>query len=198
MKLFFPIVDNGLGLSRTSWGVSMFALGISSALDNCEITVESLSYPYPDGAMSIVTKLFMESDAERMITIDTDLIFTPRDVSMLLSHDVPFVAGIYPKKVRQLEFPIEPLDPNTTPSELFAPDPFAPGVEPLVEVKSTARGFTNIHRSVFETCGSQWKNMPDGSSEDFELCQRMRAAGIKVLIDQRILLRHEGSAVYPL
>lgn len=176
----------------------MFALGLSEVFKNHEVTAESISYPYPDGALNIATKLFMESGVDRMLVIDTDVIFEPRDVALLLSHDVPFVAGLYPKKVRGLEFPMMPLNENDTPADIFADDPHFPGVEPLVEVAAIARGFCAIKREVFEKVGSTWKNMPDGSSEDFELCKRMRAAGIKVLVDQRVLLKHEGSAVYPI
>jgi GT2 family glycosyltransferase len=171
----------------------MFGLGLSSVLNEYSVTVESISYPYPDGAMTICTDIFMKSGCDRMLIIDTDIIFEPKHVQMLLAHDVPFVSGVYPKKVRELEFPILPLDESTTCADLFKEsNPL------LVEVAACARGFTAIKREVFETCGATWKNMPDGSSEDFELCGRMRAAGIKVLIDRRILLRHEGSAVYPL
>jgi hypothetical protein len=173
----------------------MFALGISDVLNEHEITVESLSYPYPAAAMTMATELFMKLDADRMLVIDTDVIFEPRHVAMLLSHDVPFVAGIYPKKVPGLEFPMMPLDPSDSPTDIFSDDPNA---KPLVEVAAIARGFSLIKREVFEAVGSTWNNMPDGSSEDFELCQRMRAAGIKVLVDQRVTLKHEGSAVYPI
>jgi hypothetical protein len=180
----------------------MFALGISNVLDGYEITVESVSYPYPDAACTMMTDIFLKSTAERMVIIDTDLIFEPRHVAMLLSHDVPFVAGLYPKKVRGLEFPLMPLRETDTMEEAgFVRDLkelYGTSRSPLVEVAAVARGFTNIHRSVFDHVGPTWRNMPDGSSEDFELCQRMRANGIKVLIDRRILLKHEGSCVYPI
>jgi hypothetical protein len=173
----------------------MFGLGLSGVLDDYEVTAESISYPYPDGTMCLATQMFMDGGFDRMLIIDTDVIFEPRHVAMLLSHDVPFVAGLYPKKVRGLEFPMMPLNERDIPADIFSDDPKA---DPLVEVAAIARGFCLIKREVFEKVGSTWKNMPDGSSEDFELCGRMRAAGIKVLVDQRVTLKHEGSAVYPI
>lgn len=199
-KLYFGIIDNGMGLSRTTWGACMFALGLSTVLDGYEIISESISYPCPCGSMNLATGIFLDSGAERMITIDTDLIFKPEHVAMLLSHDVPFVAGIYPKKIKGLYFPIELLTREVP----FAEDPLAEGIEPLVEVKRVAKGFTAIHRNVFlnnRICPigeDYWRLSAGGHSEDFELCDRMRAAGVKILVDQRILLKHEGSATYPL
>lgn len=43
-----------------------------------------------------------------------------------------------------------------------------------------------------------WKTMPGGHSEDFDFCDRWRALGGKILVDQRITAQHEGSVVYPI
>jgi hypothetical protein len=209
-KIFLPIIDNGGGLSRTSWAACMFALGLALRKDNYSIVAQGVSYPYPDGAMNVSTNDFLKSGADRMVVIDTDIIFKPVDVERLLSHDIPFVGGIYPKKKVGLELVVEPLN-GTNP---FASDPFAEGVEPLVEVKRVARGFINVHRSVFESMlasgkvesvtGNEnikhvfWRLLPGGHSEDFAFCDAMREIGIKVMVDQRVLLKHEGSAVYPI
>jgi hypothetical protein len=133
----------------------------------------------------------------------------------LLSHDVPFVAGIYPKKQVEHTFPMELLDDGgeagTSP---FSPLPLAEGIEPLVEVKRVARGFLSVHRSVFDlmrpTCTSYldvhsgeehveyWKAQQGGGSEDYEFCDRYRALGGKVLVDQRCVVYHWGNIKFPI
>lgn len=205
-KLFLPFIDNGMGLSRTSWAISMFGLALSPVLADYDVIAQGISYPYPDGAMNIATADFLESGADRMLVIDTDEIFSPAHVELLLSHDEPFIAGIYPKKKPGLEFPIVPLESN--------PEPFAPGQPDPVEVARCARGFLNVHRSVFETMrphveeitdnetgrktGLYWRNLPGGHSEDFAFCDLWRSLGGRVLVDKRCTVKHEGSAVYPI
>ena len=167
-------------------------------------TACSISYPYPDGAMNMATALFLESDCEEMLVIDTDVIFTRQHVDWLLSHDEPLVFGLYPKKQAGLVYPTEALtDAN----------PFE-GENILCEVKRTARGFMRVHRSVFEgmkphvpqyTCAQTgreswafWRVLMGGHSEDFAFCDLWRSLGGKILIDRRCTAQHEGSAVYPI
>lgn len=184
-------------------------MALSDALKDREIVMQGLGYPYPDGAMNIATSDFLSTQCDRMLVIDTDIIFKPSDVKMLLSHDVPFVAGVYPKKKPGLELVCEPLNGENP----FAKNPFAEGVEPLIEVKRVARGFMSVHRSVFEKLNRLtlsyvdpagktqklfWKCLSGGHSEDYRFCDQMRSVGIKVLVDQRVCVQHEGSIIFPI
>lgn len=202
-KIFLPIIDNGMGLSRTSWALSMIA-SIGWLRDRFEIDLQSISYPYPDGAMNIATQCFLESDADEMLVIDTDVVFDVHHLEFLFSHDVHVVFGLYPKKKPGLEFPVQAIDDR---------NPFG-GKNPLVEVARVARGFMRIHRRVFESikphvekisCAETrreqwlfWKTLPGGHSEDFAFCDLIRSKGFPVLVDQRITTKHAGSAVYPI
>lgn len=205
-SLYFPIIDNGGGNSRTAWGISMFMLGMSGALADRKVIVEGISYPYPDGSVNIATASFMEKGLDRMIIIDTDEVFTSDDVRNLLAHDLPFVSGIYPKKIPGLEFPVVPIGED---------NPFADDGRPsLREVARCARGFSNIHRGVFEAMqphvekyiapetGKEeydyWRHLPGGHSEDFAFCDLWRKIGGKVWIDISIRVKHEGSCSYPI
>ena len=205
-SVYFPIIDNGMGLSRTGWGMSMFELGISGVLAGRQVFFEQISYPYPDGAMQLATATFRERGLDRMVVIDTDETFRPDDVRILLSHDLQFVSGLYPKKRLGLEFPVVPLDGDD--------NPFIEDENPLREVARCARGFLSLHRSVFDILESHvsryfceeskkeqplfWNNLPGGHSEDFALCDLWRRHGGKVWIDKRIVVRHEGSVSYPI
>jgi hypothetical protein len=198
--LFLPITDNGMGLSRTSWAISMLG-----AFSGRAFMAESFSYPYPDGAANMAAAAFLESDCDEMIIIDTDVVFTRQHIDHLLSHREPLVFGIYPKKQPGLFYPAEPLPEN--------PNPFS-GESILCEVKRTARGFMRAHRSVFEalkphvpqyTCPQTgrvswefWRNLQGGHSDDFAFCDLWRSIGGKILIDRRCTAQHEGSALYPI
>ena len=203
-SLLMVIADNGMGLSRTSWAFSL-AVATHSVLRDYEVTFQSISYPYPDGTLNIATQVFLESSADEMIIIDTDVIFTPDHLRRLLSHDLPLVFGLYPKKCPGLIFPVMSLGEE---------HPFTKDGPDLVEVARVARGFMRVHRSVFEqlkphvekiTCAETgreqwvfWKTLPGGNSEDFAFCDLCRAHGIKIMVDQRITAQHEGSARYPI
>jgi hypothetical protein len=206
-SLYVPIIDNGSQLSRTSWALSMFMLGMSPVMAGRKVIVEGISYPYPDGAMNIASASFMESGCDRMLIIDADERFTPKDVESLLSHDLPLVAGLYPKKKPGLEFPVVPLDSDPNP---FAED----GRGVLREVARTARGFMALRREVFEAmkphvekyvCAESnkeeflyWKTLPGGHSEDFAFCDLWRKIGGKVWIDTSVRVIHEGSISFPI
>lgn len=214
-RLAVAILDNGMGLSSTHWGRSMFRAAIAGAFDEWDVMITGISYPYPAGGMNIATHEFMKSDCERMLIIDTDEEFEPRHVKWLLSHSEPYVNGMYPKKKPGLEFPVELIEdggePGTSP---FAVDPLADGVEPLVEVARCARGFLSVHRSAFELvrpkCGEYldahsgevhveyWKGQPGGGSEDYNFCDLYRSMGGKVLIDQRCVIFHWGPCKFPI
>lgn len=203
--LFIPLIDNGMGLSRTSWAFSMIHAAFT-ALRDYKVDLDPISYPYPDGAMNLATQDFRESSADEMIVIDTDVRFEPNHLDMLLSHDEPLVFGLYPKKKVGLEFPVCGLN-----GEEF---PFAGDGPVLREVARCARGFMRVHRSVFdklepfveciedlETGKPQhlfWKSLPGGHSEDFAFCDLWRLHGGKILVDSRICAQHEGSAMYPI
>ncbi len=204
--LYLPIIDNGGGNSRTAWGISLFMAGISGAFMDYEVNVEGISYPYPDGSMNIATASFMKRGFDRMLVIDTDEVFEPEDIKKLLSHDLPFVSGIYPKKRPGLEFAIGALEGD---------NPLADDGRPsLREVVRVPRGFCAIKREVFETMKPHaptyiapetdleetdyWRHLPGGHSEDFAFCDLYRSLGGKVFVDIDVRVKHEGSCSYPI
>lgn len=195
---FYPIIDNGMGLSVTGWAVSMMA-----ALQGQSVFCH-LSTPYPGYAMDIATKQFLESDCDEMIVIDTDLVFKPQDLAHLREHDEPLVFGLYSKRTVKFDPPVVPIVGQENPA-------LQPGV--LWEVQKTARGFMRVHRSVFETMrphvklmentefGSMhcyWPTSYDGTSEDFAFCAKWRELGGRVLIDKRVFVGHVGQAKFPI
>ena len=191
-----------MGMSRTSWAFSMIM-----ALSARAFSMQGFSYPYPDGAMNIATGEFLEGGFDEMIVIDTDIKFERRDLDNLLSHDVPLVFGLYPKKQPGLTYPVQTLEGEENP---FTDD----GRGDLREVARCARGFMRVKREVFDqlkpivptyidamtgkTESAYWRPLPGGHSEDFQFCDDYRSIGGRVLVDRRICTQHEGSATYPI
>ena len=209
-SLFFPIIDNGGRISFTDWGYSLFHSALAGCFTGRQTHLGRISYAYPSGAMNHATELFLASGADRMIVVDTDQSFTPQDMRLLLSHDLPLVAGMYCKKKPGMEFTLSSLD-NENP---FTDDPQRILDNPLVEVARVSRGFINIHRSVFESMlptvdviqdiqteteiRDWWKPYPNGHSEDFAFSDRYRELGGKIFVDQRIRIGHWGPIEFPI
>ncbi len=205
-KLLFATADNGMGLSRTSWAVSMMGALLSLARTH-NMEVKHISNPYPDGSMNFASDHFMRGDCDEMIVIDTDVKFQPSDLAKLLSHDAPFVSGLYTKKMPGLHFIAEPVEGIALP---YTEDANRPN---LREFKRVAKGFLRLKREVFETLQAvvpeiedprggtiyeYWKTLPGGHSEDFEFCDKYRRAGGKVMVDISLVVQHEGTALWPL
>lgn len=162
---------------------------------------------------------FLASDSTHLFFIDSDLIFSAEHVARIAAHagrGVPIVAGLYPKKQRELGWVCNVLEP-------------CPGIDEhdLQPVKYAGTGFLCIAREVFEKMklnysearydpddgdgveGSLWDFFPVGIrecpetgrrrylSEDWWFCQRALDLGYQVMIDTRIVCKHVGQFIYP-
>jgi len=192
-KIYLPIVDNGMQLVRSS-----YTLCLLNAMHRRPIAVEKISYPYPLGAMDIITNHFLKTDCERMLIIDGDMIFGRHDVDMILEHDADIVGAVYAKKVVGCELVMSALS-----------DEWDNGENPLMEVEWVGRGFINIHRRVFEamhpcetyqlggeTLNAYWESMPGGHSEDRGL-ESLDSGNAGLLMDD-VRFVHATELAYPL
>lgn len=158
---------------------------------------------------------FLETDATHLLFLDTDLIFSPEQIARLLSHDVPIVAGLYPKKQPQLAWVL-----NILPGE----EPRANGLQ---KVKYVGTGCLMIEREVLihmieefpeiayvtdagQTQRNEHDFFPTGPmfdpeqkttryhSEDWGFCRRALDLGYDVWADTRVVCKHVGDCIYPL
>lgn len=158
---------------------------------------------------------FLESDCTHLLFLDTDLIFSPEQIGRLVSHDVDIVAGVYPKKQRELAYVLN-MDPAY-------PDPEPNG---LHRMRYAGTGCLLIKRRVFEVLRERHpenaygpeggenfvsrqdffpvgvKVFPDGGrrylSEDWYFCQNAIEAGFIVWADTAVAIKHCGDCVYPI
>lgn len=166
-------------------------------------------------ARNVLTADFLASDCTHLLFIDSDLVFTPDDVTRITSHDVGVVGGMYALKH---EGPVEWCGNGKL-------DGAGTGPNGLQEVRYIGTGFICVARHVFEQMRAAeseleyqsdaaghrtewdfWRvgvrktadERPRYLSEDWYFCQRWLELGGKVFADTRVILKHVGTAVYPL
>lgn len=168
---------------------------------------------------NVLTRKFLESDCTHILFIDSDLVFSAAHVTRILYHKEDVVGGFYPKKQ---EGPLSMVC-NT----LDEVGMFQAREDGLIEVKYIGTGFLRVSRRAFELMiqhyGPQIKYTVDGDpnkseeydfwhmgtyqykdgsrrylSEDWWFCQRWIDLGGKIWGDGQVLLKHSGSALYPL
>lgn len=204
-KIFLAIADNGMGLSRTSWAVSMMGACLD-VLSKYHVSIARVSNPYPEMSMNIASNSFMESGCDEILIIDTDIKFSTSELRRLMTHEHPFVSGLYTKKTPGLFFVAAGLDGDASP---FAND----GRPRLRPIKRVAKGFLRLQREVFEktrplraevedprgeSMVEYRKTLPGEHSEDFEFCDAWRSVGGQVMVDTSVILQHEGSIPFPI
>lgn len=159
---------------------------------------------------------FLQSDSTHLLFLDTDLIFSADHIARLISHDQPFLIGLYPKKQQELswvcntraEFP--PRDPETG----------------LQRILYGGTGCMLIAREVFLAIIAKHPDLayePDDGepdqplydffrvgvyedpvakrrrylSEDWFFCQMAADAGYPLYADTHVVLKHCGETIYP-
>lgn len=166
-------------------------------------------------ARNRLTADFLETDCSHLLFIDTDLIFSSEHIAHLLAHDEAIVGGFYPKKqdgrlqwVCNAHFDFPPPDSRD-----------------LQSLRYIGTGFLLVKREVFEKMtldfGPEISYEADGTgrlehdfwkvgvhigadggrrhlSEDWYFCQRALDLGYKVYGDTRVILKHLGTASFPL
>jgi hypothetical protein len=168
-------------------------------------------------ARNSITRGFLDSDCTHLLFIDSDLIFSAEHIRRIISHDKDLVGGTYCKK---MEGPVQFV------CNSYADQTLKPDERGLMPVRYVGTGFMCIKRRVFEEMikafgeeiwyaldhdqktveydfwGCQVYKYPDGKrrylSEDWWFCQKWLDLGGKVWMDFQCVLKHSGSAIYPL
>lgn len=164
-------------------------------------------------ARNSLTADFLATECEKMLFLDSDIIFTPEDVARIASHDEDLVGGFYPCK--------DPApDVRWCINTLHEGRHWESDDRGLIEVKYVGTGFMCIHRRVFERMmegnvaaeyktdhapfRSEWEFWKMGVhgtrylTEDWLFCQRWRELGGRVFADAGVMLGHVGTAAWPL
>ena len=159
-------------------------------------------------ARNQIVSRFLESDFTDLLMIDSDILYGPEHVDRIASHNVPVVAGFYPKKA--------PGSTVWVANHHKANDKV--NEDGLVRVSTIGTGFIKIQRKVLEKMRDTHlasRYIVDGTdiveyeffpfrvvngklrSEDWAFCDNCHELGFPVYGDTKCLLRHFGSAIYP-
>jgi hypothetical protein len=152
---------------------------------------------------------FLETDADTLLFIDSDVIVTPESVLRLLAVSLgkDITAGVYPRRGADRKFFMDlHLDKDT--NSLVFDD------NGLLQIERIGTGFMMIQRHVLETMVKnhpEWRYVNDTKNrdehaifdfgvydgkyygEDYLFCDRARADGFTVFLDPTISLPHVGT-----
>lgn len=91
--IFLPLLDNGSGQVMAS-----FVMDYTAAFRDREVYIIRASDSHADRGMNKIANAFLDSPCDIWINIDADIRFTKENIDQLISHDLPLVYGLYPKK----------------------------------------------------------------------------------------------------
>ena len=184
------------------------------------VTFDSL---VPRARNAIVSK-FLQSDCDRLLFIDSDIVFEPWHVQSLIKEDYPVICGMYPKKY---------IDPVIVKNNLadgkvnvlensskLAINLMQDGIieNNVIELLDAPTGFMCIKKEVFHQLREHVEsykidikaysqilmyNFFDVGvkfgrylSEDYWFCRKCQEHGIKIFGHIKVVLKHIGSYTY--
>jgi hypothetical protein len=220
VKIFLPILDNGGGSVKTAYMESVLQAFGSGGYN---VFIKRASDSHPNRGMNKITADFLESDCDEMLVIDGDIVFGRQQIDFLFEHDLPLVYGAYPKRQREMALCLCTLDgfvPDPAAKlievrragrgfmrvhrKVFENMRALPGS--TVAGNVFARFYENHGRPEWSfwdsgVVGGSMSQLDDGApewlSEDWLFCERARALGYRIMVDQRIHLGHVGDIQFP-
>ena len=216
MKVVFatPMLDGNMRAECHHSLVATYILLIKQAIDFDELTISDC--PYLPVARNTLVAMFMDDPkATDLFFIDSDVGFDASAVLRILSRPEKIVAGIYPLKKDEMEYPVR----------LKTEDGVPVGRDGLIEGELLPTGFMRIKRVVFERMaeaypqlkyeenvvrvrgsgvngGYDFFNMGSDqerkrwTTEDYAFCQRWRDIGGQLWVYPDIDFTHVGRKGY--
>ena len=137
----------------------------------------------------VVEKFLSDSDAERLLFIDTDIVFHPEHVQLLVKHDKPVMSGLY------FTAHGKPNAYRETDGHMRAVTDFGEGE--VLKVDALGCGFALIQRAVFDAIGGPeehrsgpWFRQTEREEADFAFCRRAKELGIDIRVDTDCFVGH--------
>jgi len=181
-----------------------------AAVSDPECVVAGIQYYNGDSLIprgrNKIVKMFLDSDSEYLMFIDSDIKFDRNMINLLRSHNKGICGGIYLKKT----IPYTPVMNHALAQE-----------DNLFVMREIGTGFMMIRRDVFGAMKTMWPEhnyRPDDDeqagdyhdwfrigvrsgrylSEDYYFCQLAAELGYKTYLDPSIMVVHYGQMSYPM
>jgi hypothetical protein len=156
---------------------------------------------YIDRSRNLCAHLFLETDCDSIVFVDSDLSFDDDAILKLLNHDRDIVAGAYPYKKLVEEYPVTLWFDH----QMNCKDE----TTGLVSCERVPTGLMRVNRQVFEKMqmgmqcdergiypffktGMVYPDDPNWYGEDAYFCKRWRSMGGKIWLEPRINFIHYG------
>ena len=146
-------------------------------------------------------------DYDYIMWIDSDQVWSPNHISMLLNRNVDIVGGLYQMQGGGQFTAVKEWDEAYFKQhgtfEFMKPADID-GITDLIEVSYNGFGFMLIKKGVFEAIGYPWfrpeyqviANLRDFASEDVSFCKIAQQKGFKVHVDPTVIVGHEKTAIF--
>lgn len=140
-------------------------------------------------------------NAEWLMFIDSDMVFEPNYVEMLLEHDKDVVGGLCVKRVPPFNSTVYFRQSNKMYVPLDGADPSALKLNSLINVDGTGTAFLLVRMSVFDKLEQPYFAMPEGAEggvlgEDLYFCEKLDKAGVEMYVDTGVMVGHLGEYPY--
>lgn len=165
-----------------------------------ELQVQFLpSCSHPAMGRNQLAQVFMDSECDRLVFLDSDVSFEPGELIKVAHHPVDFVGGAYRYKFETENYPVGWPDSGDLWSDKYG----------LIKVVSLPGGFLSLSKNVFEILqaahpdrayehfgnkGHCYFQMPftEGRlyGEDSYFCKEWKDAGGEVFLDPELTLTH--------
>jgi hypothetical protein len=161
-----------------------------------------------DDARNRLVRQFLMGDCTDLIFLDSDLRWQPEDLIKLAEYGRDVVAGTYPLKQTEENFPVRFLTEG---------GPITLEYDGLIEVDGVPTGFLRIRRHVLETMAELApkyygradagqaptplifeRTLEDGRrfGGDYTFCRKWRAMGGKIYVTPELVMEHAGTKIY--
>lgn len=170
------------------------------AVDLCHIA----DHCHVDDARNAMVREFLMSKADALIFIDNDVGFEPESLVKLCKYDRDMVAGVYPCKQMETEYPVRVADGIDLQAD----------ADGLVEVVGLPTGFLKIKREVLDRMSALEPRKFHGKGQigipnavlfertfvngvrysgDYGFCEKWKALGGKMYVDPEMRFTHSGT-----
>jgi hypothetical protein len=147
-------------------------------------------------ARDSIATAFLQSSADALMMIDSDMTFPSNAIDILAEPGLPFITAKAFKRVP----PFQPCfytrcDYDTSGAPLLQV-PIQYQLNTLLEIEGCGMACVLIHRSAFDNLSAPYFEPLSGMGEDLSFCMRLKSAGVKMYVHTGLEFGHLGVQEY--